>query len=143
MAKKYQRVSLTFTKPSMTDGSFAKELDPNEIMKRHVRYGVPIPVKRVWQSSDMVIPDNLQDAIDTVNVLQADFNSLPAAVRERFANDPFEMLDFIADEKNRDEAVKLGLIDKPVIKPVIEGVGTDTILDNKVPTDTAESEAAK
>lgn len=43
------------------------------------------------------------------------FMSLDARVRERFLNDPAKLLDFLADPKNREEGVKLGLIKPPPV----------------------------
>ena len=39
------------------------------------------------------------------------FASLSSSVRKRFGNDPHNLIEFLDDPKNRDEAVKLGLID--------------------------------
>ena len=39
--------------------------------------------------------------------------SLLSRVRKRYNNDPAELLEFVMDEKNREEAVFLGLIEKP------------------------------
>ena len=39
--------------------------------------------------------------------------ALDANVRKRFHNDPAELIDFVSDEKNRDEAVRLGLLQIP------------------------------
>ena len=41
------------------------------------------------------------------------FMALPAAVRERFNNDPAELVDFVSDVNNRSEAIDLGLIPPP------------------------------
>lgn len=38
------------------------------------------------------------------------FLELPSALRERFSNDPANLLSFLADEANRDEASRLGLL---------------------------------
>ena len=38
--------------------------------------------------------------------------ALPSRVRRRFDNDPAELMEFLADEANREEAVMLGLIEK-------------------------------
>lgn len=58
-----------------------------------------------------------KDLLDMkLKLLEAEeqFMSLPAAVRSRFKNDPAEIVDFVSKEENRDEAVKLGLIEKTV-----------------------------
>lgn len=41
---------------------------------------------------------------------QQSFDLLPAALRKRFSNDPGQLLAFLDDETNREEAEKLGII---------------------------------
>lgn len=62
------------------------------------------------------LPD-FRSALLMVNKARDMFMSLDARVRERFANDPARLLDFLADDKNREEARKLGLL-KPEEVPV-------------------------
>jgi hypothetical protein len=48
-------------------------------------------------------------------------------LRARFSNDPAEFLDFCMNEENRDEAIRLGLVEAdiqapaPVSEPSVEG----------------------
>lgn len=60
-----------------------------------------------------------QESIHKVMNAQAAFAALPSNVRLRFQNDPGELLRFIQDPKNRDEAMTLGLLEKPkqVVNP--------------------------
>jgi len=45
------------------------------------------------------------------------FMLLPAKLRSRFANSPQNLIDFVSDESNREEAILIGLIPKPEKKP--------------------------
>ena len=54
-----------------------------------------------------------RQAQETVIAAAEAFAALPSRVRQRFNNDPAELLEFLADESNREEAVFLGLIEKP------------------------------
>ena len=40
------------------------------------------------------------------------FDALPVEIRERFNYDPGKLIEWLADDKNREEAIKLGLIEK-------------------------------
>lgn len=60
------------------------------------------------------LPD-YREALDIVNKANAAFMSMDAFVRERFANDPARMIEFLQDPKNRDEAVRLGLVNPPPV----------------------------
>lgn len=54
-----------------------------------------------------------QQACNRVIAAQQAFSELPVRVRERFSHDPAELLTFLADSSNRDEAIALGLIAVP------------------------------
>jgi len=51
------------------------------------------------------------------------FNDLPSSIRSRFGNDPAAFLDFVQDENNADEMVKLGLTEgsaeQATVTPVV------------------------
>jgi len=48
---------------------------------------------------------------------QADFMKLPAEIRQRFKNDPAELLRFLENDNNAQEAAELGLIPERVNEP--------------------------
>lgn len=104
------RVGVTFTEPSRTKQSFASECDINRIMKRYVSTGVLPAAGIPGTYGDFTGPTELLDAYELVKKAEAQFASLPSAVRERFRNRPAEFLAFVGDEKNRAEAEKLGLL---------------------------------
>jgi phage internal scaffolding protein len=51
-----------------------------------------------------------QSALNAVIAMEDEFMALPANIRSRFQNDPEQLLDFMSNENNREEAIKLGLI---------------------------------
>lgn len=110
-----RRISKIFSQPSMAQQQFKDDCDVNKIMERHVRFDVPIPNKQAWQVGDATVVKSLEDAIDQISNASAEFDLLPAAVRERFGNDPLNLLKFVADEGNRTEAEKLGLLAKQTV----------------------------
>lgn len=99
---------------SMTKQSFAAECDFNNIMAKYVKTGVlPENVKNPASAiyadvSDM--PSYMEAQQVIINAGRA-FASLSSDVRDYFANDPVRFLDFMDNlDKNRDMAVKLGLV---------------------------------
>lgn len=66
---------------------------------------------------DFADGSDFQTHMDRIVSAQQQFDSLPAEIRDRFDNDPAELLDFVSDENNRDEAIELGLVPKPVDVP--------------------------
>lgn len=107
---------------SPTDQSFKDDADINVIMARAERGQMPDPMvigNRVGDYLDVYdAPRDYLEARLIVSDAEARFSELPAKVRSRFANDPFELLSFIADPANRKEAEDLGLVkarDEPVV----------------------------
>lgn len=100
-----------FKKPSLTKGSFKKECDINEIMARYQKSGVIDAVQKTGaRYGDFSLVSDYKSALDQVMAAEAAFMELPAKVRERFKNDPSELVEFLNDEENREEARDLGLI---------------------------------
>lgn len=132
-----KRVSKIFKLPTQTQQQFKDDCDVNKIMERHVRFDVPIPNKQAWQVGDATVVKSLEDALDQISNASAEFDLLPAAVRERFSNDPMRLLNFLADEGNRAEAERLGLLAKQ-----IPAVSAENVVDVVPPAVDAEKVSA-
>ena len=81
---------------------------------------------RMPQYADFEQAFDYHTAMNAVVAARESFDQMPAHVRARFNNDPAAFVDFCADESNRDEAVKLGLVPPPkveILEPV-KGDGT-------------------
>lgn len=101
---------------SMTQQHFQDECDVNRIMKRYSNtQGAEYlsQFKGFVESNfgDATVACSFQEAHARVAEAQDAFDSLTAEVRARFGNDPYELLEFISVASNREEAVKLGLLD--------------------------------
>ena len=68
---------------------------------------------RIPQYGDFVDIPDFQSAMNAVIGAQRSFDALPANVRKRFANSPQALMEFMSDPENRDEAVRLGLVNPP------------------------------
>lgn len=99
--------------PSKVQQHFKESCDLNYIMAKYARTGI-LPVNRNQpQFGDFT---NIKDHASALNaVMDADnaFMSLPAKIRKRFGNNPQYLLEFVNNEQNREEAIKLGLIPEP------------------------------
>lgn len=105
---------IRMAEPSLTIQSAKDECDINLIVERAKRGA---DVSNLVRGNPMFgdftdLPDLRQALLIVRNAEQA-FMSLDAKIRERFSNDPALMLDFLSDVKNRDEAIRLGMIDAP------------------------------
>jgi len=100
----------------ITEQHHAANLDMNVLIQKFRMGHLPMP--------DPVGPEFFQDishAADLRSVLDQGrrareyFESLPAPLREKFANDPIRMVQFAINPQNEEEAVQLGILkrDKP------------------------------
>lgn len=97
--------------PSLAQQQFKDECDINVILERFNVTG-QLPVSPLQpQFGDFSGITDYQTALNAVLDAQESFDSLPARIRERFANDPAAFVDFCLDEANRDEMQALGLIE--------------------------------
>jgi phage internal scaffolding protein len=102
--------------PSMAQQQFREECDINTIMERFGRTGELIAPIRMPQYGDFDGVNDYHSAMNAIVEAQSAFDQLPAKTRARFGNDPAEFLEFCFNEENRDEAIRLGLVEA-VIQP--------------------------
>lgn len=98
---------------SVTQQSFKDECDINKILERFGLTGEMPENPRLPQSGDFTGVSDFHTAMTAVRKAEEGFLELPANLRARFGNDPQNLLEFLEDVKNKDEAVKLGLVEKP------------------------------
>lgn len=108
--------------PSLTVQSEKDSCDINLIVNKYMKTGLMTNVR-----TDQPMYGDFSSAVDYHDtVLRAQeaqdrFMTLPAAIRARFSNDPGELIDFLASEENRAEAIKLGLVPSPQVDQVPQG----------------------
>jgi len=112
------RTSITFPDKTMAKQSFADECNINTIMSKYQKTGLIDHVNRVAGSyGDFTSVQDYQLSLNQVIQAQDAFDQLPSTVRKRFGNNPSELMAFLQDPDNRDEAVKLGLVEAPPPQP--------------------------
>lgn len=108
--------NLKFEK-TLTQQQFKDEQNINNIMKK---YGAA-----AFSSQTQYLKQGFADFSKPVDFLQAKtlilqaenhFNELPAEIRKEFNNNPVNLVNFVQDEKNRDRAIELGLLDPSKIE---------------------------
>lgn len=113
---------IKFVDPSATLQSFKDDADINCIIARYENTGVlvdpTVPVSRTPEFGDFSEMPSYQDAQNVIIVARNAFDALPSKIRERFNNDPAAYFDFVRSLKEGseefDEAISLGIINKPV-----------------------------
>lgn len=105
-----------------THQSFKDECDINTIVRRFGLTGDLPNDLAVPQYGDFTGIGDYQSALNAVMKAEADFLALPADLRARFENDPQRLMDFVHDAGNREEAVKLGLLQPAPARDVVTAV---------------------
>jgi phage internal scaffolding protein len=123
-----KRVSKSFDKKvkkdkSRTQQHFKDQCNINTIMKKYIKTGM-LPVFKNATSAgvygDFSNIGTFQECQNRIIELEHKFMQIPSEIRKRFDNDPQKMLDFIADPKNEEEAIKLKLLDKKPLPKLTE-----------------------
>lgn len=112
-----------------TKEQFGDEVNINTIMKKLQERGI-VPEERgdVGHYGDFSEVIGYQDAMEAINVANESFARLSAEVRRRFNQDPDQLLAFIDDPGNEEEAIALGILPPPapekvdLVEPVPEVV---------------------
>jgi phage internal scaffolding protein len=95
---------------SLAQQHMKDECDINVIVER---FGVTgkVPVTQFEPSyGDFSGVGDYHTALNKINSTKEQFMTLPAKVRAKFDHDPYQLVNFLMDEANRNEAVELGLI---------------------------------
>jgi len=95
--------------PTRTDQTQKDMCNINNIMKKYGKNINNVPPLQRGMTGDFSELPSYIDALNTINTARNSFDALPAVARKRFNNDPQEMIEFLKDPSNTNEAIKLGL----------------------------------
>lgn len=111
-----KRSSIDLSEPKMTDQSFKKACDINNIIKTYSATGhLPHITSAVPKYQDNTTIPTLEASFDIVNQAYDQFYQLPPTIRKLMDNDPAKLESFISDTRNHNALIEHGvLISKPV-----------------------------
>lgn len=111
--------NITCLDASMTQQHHTEDADLNVIAKRYGLTDGAIPPQAMDPRffGDFTSVVHLQDALNQTRQATDAFNALPAHIRKRFNNSPIDLWEFVNDDANLDEAMKLGLLHPEYKKP--------------------------
>jgi len=110
---------------------FKDECDINNILRQFNVTGLLPEAPLAPRYGDFSGITDYHTAMNAVIAAEDGFMALPADLRARFQNDPAQLIDFLSDENNRQEAENLGLLDAKTTESTV------TPLDVTVLGDTA------
>jgi phage internal scaffolding protein len=97
--------------PSLTQQHFKDETDINNILRQFNITGLLPESPLSPRYGDFTGINDYQSALNAVIAAESEFEALPAQIRARFNNNPEELIQFLENDANRQEAEKLGLVD--------------------------------
>nr|DAR89008.1 MAG TPA: Scaffold protein [Microviridae sp.] len=107
---------IVFTEPSMADQSQFQESDINYIVRKYAdgRTGITTldlgADAGVLQYGDTLLPGDYETALDLINAVNEEFYELPSQVRAEFNHNPKELINALADPRQKVRLQSLGLL---------------------------------
>jgi phage internal scaffolding protein len=101
---------LVCEEPTRAQQHHKDECDINIILERFGKTG-QVPVNAISGTyGDFSGVHDYHTAMNALIAAESEFAALPAQIRNKFANDPSNLVQFLDDPQNRAEAEKLGLV---------------------------------
>lgn len=108
---------------TLTQQHFKDETDINNILRQFNITGLLPQSPLSPRYGDFTGISDYHSALNAVMAAESEFDGLPAQIRARFNNNPEELIEFLANNENLDEAISLGLVDKKPeasVQPIVE-----------------------
>ncbi len=102
--------------PNNTQQNQKDQCDINRIMSRFERTGVlqgPQGPGSEAQFGDFSECTDYRSSLERIFKIDGLFEQLSAKAKKKFKNDPQRLFEFLENPKNREEAIELGLVEKP------------------------------
>jgi hypothetical protein len=95
---------------SLAQQHFKDECDINNILRQFNITGLLPEGALTPRYGDFTGIGDYHTALNRVIAAEDEFMSLPATLRARFENDPAQLIEFLDNPENKNEAIKLGLV---------------------------------
>lgn len=96
--------------------------DVNNIIRQYDKRGLITHVSKIEAKYGDLSGLDFKHMQDTICNAKKMFEELPSKIRNRFKNDPKELIEFMDDPENREEAIQLGIINAGW-SPETDGLG--------------------
>ena len=105
---------------TLSQQHFKDECDINNILRQFNITGLLPEAPLSPRYGDFTGISDYHSALNQVIAAEDEFMALPAQIRSRFENDPAKLIDFLENAENKDEAIKLGLVNSVELPQVVE-----------------------
>lgn len=105
---------------SLAQQHYKEECDINTILQKFNVTGLLPETPLSPRYGDFTGIGDYHTALNRVIAAQEGFDALPAQIRARFENDPAQLIDFLEKEENLQEAISLGIVEKPATAEAVE-----------------------
>ena len=105
---------------TLTQQHFKDECDINNILRQFNVTGLLPESTLSPRYGDFTGIGDYHTALNRVIAAEAEFMALPAQIRSRFDNDPANLINFLDNEENKQEAIALGLLNAEELPQVVE-----------------------
>jgi len=102
--------------PSLAQQHYKDETDINTILRQFNVTGLLPQSPLSPRYGDFTGISDYQSALNAVIAAEDGFMTLPADIRVQFGNDPEQLINFLDNPDNKEQAIKLGLVDAKVIE---------------------------
>jgi phage internal scaffolding protein len=106
----------------LTEQAHKDACDVNKIIRKYDTQGLISHISKFEAKFGDLTGLDFKAANDLIAAAKSTFENLPSEIRNRFKNSPEELLTFMENPENRDEAIKLGLI-KSTWTEATDGLG--------------------
>jgi len=110
---------------TLTQQHFKDECDINNILRQFNITGILPEAPLSPRYGDFTGISDYHTALNQVIAAEDEFMRLPADLRARFENDPAQLIEFLENSDNKDEAIKLGLVNPPTELPQVAEVSQE------------------
>jgi len=135
-----KRVRVEIVGESLAKQSMRDECDINQIMAKYQKTGAVSHLNKHGADYGFASGEDFSESMRVITAAQGMFDDLPSSVRTRFGNDPALFLDFVQDEENVDEMVKLGLAEEVVLETAPKETAEEVVVEEGSPSDKASDE---
>jgi len=105
---------------SLAQQHFKDECDINNILRQFNITGILPEAPLSPRYGDFTGIGDYHTALNQVIAAEDEFMSLPATLRARFENDPAQLINFLDNPENKQEAIQLGLLNAVELPQVVE-----------------------